>query len=296
MERRLSKLKPGERLKRKEEKVKERLSSIKMPEMHLPKIHMPHARAIFRTLGFAGLLAFAYLFVDSGMAGKTMDGIKHGVRELVVAALEDDNGTEYTKVEHEEFEKWAKGGGYGSKKRKAGGGKSLSDILNKYNENNVESGMGPSVATSLSDNLAREKSYPIEGFEIVKTPSRNQIAQLELLREYMGLATGVEVDNDLFIFEGRGALGINMGGAGIGMHMEMLKVDFDEALKTFIHEVSHNEEMGHDIGFIHMDEALETAARESLKEIAEKMDAREKLTKEERRLLKLEAEWDRLRG
>jgi hypothetical protein len=85
----------------------------------------------------------------------------------------------------------------------------------------------------------------VEDFSIVTSPTERQMQQLTLLKQYVSLATGVAIPNTLFLFQGRGSYGINLGETAIGLHEALLTGPFREALETFMHELAHNEKADH---------------------------------------------------
>lgn len=85
----------------------------------------------------------------------------------------------------------------------------------------------------------------VEDFKPVLFPTELEKHKIELLKTFMHLATGVKQDYDLFIFEGKGALGINLPGqGGIGLHRSLLQLRISEALGTLSHELSHEKGVG----------------------------------------------------
>lgn len=134
----------------------------------------------------------------------------------------------------------------------------------------------------------------IDDFDLVLSPTENQMAQLGLLRLYFHLATGAALSNDLFIFRGRGRKAINIARKAIGLHELLFRVSFEEALGSFIHEVAHNNAMNHDAGFMDMMESLFLTVIKRLSDIGEKTRWGVGLSKEEQLLLDIRREWEKL--
>lgn len=156
---------------------------------------------------------------------------------------------------------------------------------------------------SLSDGLGDEDlvpSEPVENFEPL-VPTQKQLARLQLLKDYVGLTTGIDVQNDLFIFRGDGAKGLNFGGRAIAIHENVIEVGFQENLETFIHEIGHNSGEseptldGHGNAWRHTYAALEAAIRERVNEIALKVRSGETLTKDEQEILDMPQRWEEIR-
>lgn len=136
----------------------------------------------------------------------------------------------------------------------------------------------------------------VDEFEIVLEPTESQLAQLGLLRFYTQLTTGVALPNDLFIYQGTGRKGINLGQKAIGMHESLFAVKFSEAMRTFTHEIAHNfpGAMNHDNAFRHAMESLFAAMIERTSQIARKLAAGQEITQEEKVILDMRNQWDKL--
>lgn len=143
-----------------------------------------------------------------------------------------------------------------------------------------------------------ETSELIEDFELETNPSQIQLAQLGVLRTFLESSTGIPVENDLFIFRGKGALGVNLGGRAIGIHENVLHVRFFEAMGTFTHEMAHNNPNAnaHDEVFEKTENAIFSATSERLAAIGVKAAADEPLDTSESVLLDLVNQWDHLRS
>ncbi|HRH24330.1 MAG TPA: hypothetical protein PK109_01945 [Candidatus Paceibacterota bacterium] len=134
----------------------------------------------------------------------------------------------------------------------------------------------------------------VDNFEIVLEPSEGQLAQLSLLREYVHRTTGAAFSNDLFVFTGDGAKGVNISQEAIGVHAEVLNVSFGEALEVMFHELAHNAYMNHSSEFMSQMMSLSMRSQENVMELLEKSERREKLTPEERFVLTVRKEWSAL--
>jgi hypothetical protein len=138
----------------------------------------------------------------------------------------------------------------------------------------------------------------VNDFNIVLEPTEKQLAQLGLLRLYTQLTTEVALPNDLFIYKGTGSKGINLGQKAIGMHESLFNVKFTEALRTFGHETAHNYPEAEDHGnmFRHAMESVFVTMIDRVSGIATKLEAGETITQEERIILDVQREWDKIRS
>ncbi|MBI2596185.1 hypothetical protein HYW46_05640 [Candidatus Daviesbacteria bacterium] len=136
----------------------------------------------------------------------------------------------------------------------------------------------------------------VDDFEIVLEPTEKQLAQLGLLRLYSQLTSGVPLPNDLFIYEGTGSKGINLGQKAIGMHESLFTVKFTEAMRTFTHEIAHNypKAEGHGNMFRHAMESLFATTIDRVTNIARKLESGQTATPEERIILDMQTEWDNI--
>ncbi|MFA6521079.1 MAG: hypothetical protein WCT53_01705 [Candidatus Gracilibacteria bacterium] len=156
--------------------------------------------------------------------------------------------------------------------------RSLDDIVATYADAGIESN--------------RSEGSMIEDFEIVQNPSPSHLEQIDLLREYLELSTGVQVSNTIFIYKGKGAFGVNVGKTAIGIHANLFEKEFRPAAKTFSHEVSHNSEMNHENSFIWVLSSVNGEESRQLTKVAAKsLDGRQ-LTDDERRLVEISRRWD----
>lgn len=138
----------------------------------------------------------------------------------------------------------------------------------------------------------------IDDFDIVLEPTPTQLAQLGLLRLYTQLSTGVDLPNDFFVYKGTGSKGINLGGKAIGINEESLRASFTENLSVFIHEASHNYPEADDHGnmFRHAMQSLFVTTIDRLSSIADKAVSGEPVATEEKVVLDIQREWNKLRA
>ncbi|MDP3973680.1 MAG: hypothetical protein Q8P92_02490 [Candidatus Daviesbacteria bacterium] len=134
----------------------------------------------------------------------------------------------------------------------------------------------------------------VDDFEIVLSPNERQLAQLGLLRLYTQFATGVALPNDLFLYNGTGSKGINLGQKAIGMHESLFNTQFTEAISAFVHEVAHNRALDHENDFRHAMQSLFVTVIDRVSQIANKLETGNTITQEERVILDMQREWDRL--
>ncbi len=135
----------------------------------------------------------------------------------------------------------------------------------------------------------------VDDFEIVVDPNKRQLAQLGLLRLYTQLTTNVALPNDLFLYKGTGSKGINLGQKAIGMHESLFETQFTEAMRTFVHEVAHNRALDHGNEFRHAMETLFVTVIDRVSGIANKLETGGTPTQEERVILDMQREWDKLK-
>lgn len=199
--------------------------------------------------------------------------------------------------ETEKYREWINGGKhYGYKKKERPSKRDLSTLLSDYDNSKVKSSSSHEPPSEPAENLGASGHDVVDNFEIVQSPTANQKKQLELFRDYIYLTTGIDVENNLFIYEGDGAYGINMGGQAIGLHVSLLDVEFDEALSTFVHEVAHNKHLDHGLGFRRLNSILQVAIHDTVSGIAQKLDAGEELSQDEQTIVHTEAIWNSLKA
>lgn len=154
------------------------------------------------------------------------------------------------------------------------------------------------LRSKLSDIVDRmnPSEDEVNDFDIVLDPSEKQLAQLGLLRLYSQLTTGVALPNDLFVYKGTGSKGINLGQKAIGMHESLFNVKFTEAMRTFTHEIAHNYPEAEDHGnmFRHAMESLFATMIDRVTNIAIKLESGQTAMPEERVILDMQREWDKL--
>lgn len=207
----------------------------------------------------------------------------------------------------EQYAKWKQSGDFYGQggKREYLGGNSLLDILTKYNQADIPVVETSQNATKEEKEVARLNHRlkaivnktcawgdEVDDFELILQPSKKQVQQLNMLRKYVELTTGVEIPNDLFVYRGSGSKGINIGKRAIGLHEELLNASFGEALRTMVHEVAHNEYMNHGNGFRHMVESLFTKIQDVTNDIIEKVEIGQKLNSEEKAIVNTRALWN----
>lgn len=135
----------------------------------------------------------------------------------------------------------------------------------------------------------------VDDFEIVFDPNERQLAQLGILRLYTQLTTSVVLPNDLFLYRGTGSKGINLGQKAIGMHESLFNTQFTEAMSTFVHEIAHNWSMDHGNEFRHAMQSLFVTVIDRVSQIANKSLVGETISQEERVIVDIQREWDKLK-
>ena len=144
--------------------------------------------------------------------------------------------------------------------------------------------------------LYNELGSLIDEFEIILKPTEKQLAQLTLLRLYARVSADLVVPNDLFIYRGTGSKGVNLGKRAIGLHEELFRVNFFEAVGTFTHEVAHNGSMDHGPEFMHVMQSLFVAQERRLLEVGNKLKESKPLSPDEEIVLDIEKQWGMLRA
>lgn len=152
--------------------------------------------------------------------------------------------------------------------------KDIEDFINKYNQADIKIWTKNLKIRELENIVARQKTSPeeqllaalqrepIEDFKIIDNLSENQKKQIDVLKTYVEVCLWIDVNNKLFLFDGKGTKGVNIGGIKIGLHKSMMDVEFFEALKTFVHEIAHNYILDHSNHFINANGALLVAMTE----------------------------------
>jgi len=142
------------------------------------------------------------------------------------------------------------------------------------------------------------KEDDVNEFEFVFSPAERQLAQFGLLQLYTHITTGVALPNDFFLYRGTGSKGINLAQKAIGLHESLFDVKFTEALRTFTHEVAHNEPEAEDHGnmFRHAMESLFVTMNERITQIATKLKSGRIATQEDEIILDIQNQWDKLKA
>ncbi len=188
------------------------------------------------------------------------------------------------------------------------GAKSLIQIFKEYYEDNVPevavvrpvtgAEVGLTVLSHKLMEIANRFRPPDElvhdDFEIVLEPTEKQLAQLGLLRMYVSLATDAQFNNDLLVFKGSGTKAVNIGKEAIGIHEELLKANFTQAVAAMVHEIVHNEFNGHGDKFIVMVQALFAQAEQKLLTVIDKLSRGIELDQEEQLLQATYNKWNSL--
>jgi hypothetical protein len=149
------------------------------------------------------------------------------------------------------------------------------------------------VESASSKPEFREPPPIIEDFEPLENPTQSQLDQLSVVMKYLHLTTGYLTPNDVFIFRGKGASGINIDG-DIGLHEEVLRASFGDAVSVLVHEVVHNSVPNHGVRFHNLCEAINAEIHDVLVEIA-RTDKQQR-TKTQNRILDFGLKWDQLRN
>ncbi len=220
------------------------------------------------------------------------------LENIIPARAADDKGPA------EQYGAWKTGGDFYG--QAAGGaeylkGGTLRELIMQHNSARVEpAGEGEDGLNATLQALANRLAPPedrVEGFEIVLKPAERQLAQLGLMRKYLHIATGAAVPHDFFIFRGRGAKGVNIGGdKAIGFHEGMLDTLFESAVGTGAHELAHTHSMGHGREFIAALQSTMGEIARRLGDINERLDSGSGLTGDDRALLDIREGWDSLRA
>ncbi len=168
--------------------------------------------------------------------------------------------------------------------------KTTSTLLDIIRENNL------SKVPENPDEVLKDGpvvlSHPIKNFSTVKmTPLHRQ--RFQILITYFEIATNIKFENDIFVFKGEGAKGLNKNKRTIGLHDALLNAEagFDEAFSTFVHEVAHNHGENHDSDFRTCQQALQRRVLQTVREVGLKAKSGAELTMEERFLLTASGRW-----
>jgi len=245
---------------------------------------------------------------------KAIPGIAGLVEELESNVPRQKIEDSPNKSEHEKYLEWRQSPDfYGRLGQEADylSGRTLVDILNENSQAVINvvkpvSESDPSISAlsllqqrlkSVVDRLVPEGDE-VDDFELVLKPNERELAQLGLLKTFVEVSTGVRVYNDLFLYEGTGTKGINLSKKAIGLHKALTKTNFTEALGTFGHEVAHNTPgaVDHDVEWAKAMEGVFTTTIGKVLEVANKGSFGDELTQEERVLLDISNQWERLRA
>lgn len=125
--------------------------------------------------------------------------------------------------------------------------KHLRDIAGNFNKADIKLAIEPAIEKlEQRIGVGTDDGHVIENFKIVQTPTKQEIAKINLLRRYIeitlshGRESKFSFENDIIVFTGDGTKGFNYKGL-IGLHQELLKpgVKFEEALSVTFHEEAH---------------------------------------------------------
>lgn len=184
-------------------------------------------------------------------------------------------------------------------------GRGVSDILSEYTKADIPAGSMRFQAQGTYQGRVRKQleriandfggsEHTVENFELVTQPTETELARLALLRSYVIAATGIQIHNDMFLFEGNGTAGINIGNKAIGIHRNLLSVEFDEALSTVVHELAHNVGDQHDEAWQNAEAAVWAAIHDKLTEMNQDLRQRRRLDSAEQAMLNAEQQWNAL--
>lgn len=187
-------------------------------------------------------------------------------------------------------------------------GRTLAEILADHNQAEIpvvekikeEKGEKASEISRLNAELnsiikrTKPPEDSVDEFEIELEPLPQQLAQLALLRDYFHLTTGAALPNDLFLYNGTGSKGVNIDKKAVGIHISLLSVNFQETMRTLIHEAAHNQDMSHKNLFRHTMESLFATTNQKLHEMITKLTSGESLSQEEEVIADIQRSWEQL--
>jgi hypothetical protein len=95
--------------------------------------------------------------------------------------------------------------------------KDVADFINKYNQADIKMGTKNMKISELENIIAKQRQKmspeeellatlqrdPVEDFKILDNISETQKKQLELLKTYVEVSLGMDIDNKLFLFDGK---------------------------------------------------------------------------------------------
>jgi len=181
----------------------------------------------------------------------------------------------------------------------SGEGREITEIVGEYNKSNITPRRSaPNLfqrqLLKIYDSF-EETSHDIDKFAIIENPTERELDQIDLLRNSFYELTGYVTANDIFLYIGDGAKGVNIDRQGIGIHRSMLDVDFQEALDTYTHEIAHNEVGPHNESFARTLTALFGAAGTRRSDILLQQQSGEPLSTGSKYVVNAPIVWNRLR-
>ena len=162
------------------------------------------------------------------------------------------------------------------------------EIANSDRQLEAPSELAKALEQAL-DQLTKQ-SHEIQDFKIVEQPTEAELKKLAIIRDYFEAITGVHVKNPLFIYEGKGAKGVNISAESIGLHRSLLQTDLAEAFSTFAHEVAHNYALDHSNNWRSAVQALYMTAHRYLSNMGTRISL-DKTTPNDDLLRKLSVDW-----
>ncbi|MFA4891424.1 MAG: ATP synthase F0 subunit B [Candidatus Gracilibacteria bacterium] len=166
---------------------------------------------------------------------------------------------------------------------------SLPEILREFTSSNV----GHSSLVIGKDPATETEEFAVEDFRIIE-PTSEQLEQFTTLIEHLALTTGYNAPNGLFVYTGKGALGLNRGSA-IGLHANVFSTSFEEASALVLrHEVTHNMVRRHNSNFALMYGTLCAKVEQSIDTIARKPESQR--TEQDKLILSAKLRWDEIRS
>ena len=155
---------------------------------------------------------------------------------------------------------------------------SFEDILAQNDHTNIRPGSYRGESSGFDSHSPDD---PEMNFKVIQNPSPAQLERLRILLTYFELCTNLEVRNNLFIYEGDGSKGLNIGGNALGINVKIIDAEFDEAMTTWAHEVAHNRSSGHGLDWETLRSSEDAALRRKQAEIIMKQRDQIPLTPEE---------------
>jgi hypothetical protein len=236
-------------------------------------------------------------------------GISKALKELDQLIPEAQNPTSDTSPELKEYSKWRDSDSFYGQlvfDSQYLSPRSLTEIINEATDAKVDfvqasgdsepdsAGKLNMALLTLINRLGSFDAVVQDDFEIITKPNTEQLAKLTLLKNYVAYTTGYAIPNDLFIYDGTGSYGINIGQKAIGLNSALLDTPFAEAVGTLFHEVAHNRSMAHDLDFRNALEKLITTERKSLGGIIGKAVTQLPLSPSENIVASIRNQWEKL--